>query len=279
MECLTRLTLHAFFILLAVILVPINHFTRRWNWNCRQRTGTSRQRLFSFSRPHPVSFDFAARVPDIEIRIPPYSSWCSEAISHNTTGACVRLQVVSGSWFLLSQPGGAVSCSKDYVAQQRPRSFMTWQKIGQNEQAACLRLTADTGFYHTICSAVQDAKIYFSLSATPFWLRAIFYGTYAVPFGFRIRERMIQDALWFQLRVIYAANDSWTHEGELRLDLLWGWPPEWAERWQFESQFVISRIVVKAASWIGRVTLGMKDTYLEYERIPIDGEVVRMPEL
>jgi len=149
---------------------------------------------------------------------------------------------------------------------------MSWAKIGKDSAAARLRLTADANFYHTLCSATQDADRYFSLCSTPLWLRVLFYSTYVVPFGSKIRERMIKSALWYQLRVIYRENDTWTFEGSLPMDSIYIWPPEWAERLQFESQFVISKMVVKGASWIGRNVLGMKDKYLEYEWSGPDSE-------
>jgi hypothetical protein len=253
------------FVFLAVLLVLSNHSIHSKFWRCQQRTDTRKQTFFSLSPRYPVTYDFTVQSPHIEIRVLPYGRWRSDELFHDTVAACARLKVLEGGWYLLSGPGGSRTCYDGCVAEQQPRSFLSWAKIGKESEAASLRLTADTSFYHTLCSATQDADRYFSLCSTPLWLRVLFHSTYVVPFGSRIRKRMIKSALWYQLRVVYGENDSWTSEGSLPMDSIYIWPPEWAERLQFESQFVISKMVVKVASWIGRKILGMKGKYPEYE--------------
>jgi hypothetical protein len=226
MEGLARPLLFANFVFLAILLVLSNHSIHSKFWRCQQRTDTRKQTFFNLSPRYPVTYDFTVQSPHIEIRALPYGHWRSDELSHDTVDACARLKVLEGGWHLQSRPGGSRTCYDGCVAVQQPQSFMSWAKISKESAAASLRLTADASFYHTLCSATQDADRYFSLCSTPLWLRVPFYSTYVVPFGSKIRERMIKSALWYQLRVIYCENDTWTYEGSIPMDSIYMWPPE-----------------------------------------------------
>ena len=75
---------------------------------------------------------------------------------------------------------------------------------------------------------------------------------------------MIDKALWYQLHVVYEANDFWTYEGEIGYDKWYAFVPEWARKRQIQSRYGISRKVVKSASSVGRRMMGMKDSYEDY---------------
>lgn len=135
------------------------------------------------------------------------------------------------------------------------------------EGSASLRLEASVPFYRTVCSVVQDADNFFRFCTTPLWLRSMYHATYVLPFvGAKIRESMINTVLWYQLRVVYEANDFWTYEWEIPY-LKWYelTHPDWARKKQIESRYWITKKVVKGASWVGRRMMGMKESYVEYE--------------
>jgi hypothetical protein len=47
--------------------------------------------------------------------------------------------------------------------------------------------------------------------------------------------------------------------------LMYPFPPDWAQRWQDKSSYVILKIVVHSGSWVGRRCLGMSASYDEYD--------------
>jgi hypothetical protein len=233
---------------------------------CNPRTNTTQQALFDLARPQPVTYDFKSLYPDIKITVPPGSHWHSDEHFHETLEACASVYILSGRWVITGHGAGTTTCNAGFEKDQKPLRYLTWFKNYPESQSASLRLKAPVQIYHTICSVSQDAELYFRLCATPLWLRSAYFGTYLVPFvGTRMREWMIETALWYQLRVIYASNDFWTYEWEIPFTEFYIWPPEWARRWQVESWYGISRAVVYSASCFGRWMMRMKEGYEEYE--------------
>ena len=80
-----------------------------------------------------------------------------------------------------------------------------------------------------------------------------------------MREWMVNHALWYQLRVVYEANDTWPYEGEIPFLEWFSFPPDWSHRWQDKSSYIISKIVTHSGSWVGRRVLGMGASYNEYD--------------
>ena len=123
-------------------------------------------------------------------------------------------------------------------------------------------------FYRNVCSAILDAPLYPEFAATPFLVRRLFAALAVVAPGLRVR--LLAACLWVQLRVMYYANDYWTYQGRLPITVFWdGWPfgphaPLWAQRLQWNSMLLFSRVVLAACFWVGTLVLGMKPEYAEY---------------
>jgi hypothetical protein len=179
------------------------------------------------------------------------------------------LQGTEGSWVIGSIGGGTMICHGDgCVSRQTPGNYLQYRTDPQQGRArvvAGILVTGHTDFYHLMASFTQDADRYFTLCTTPAWQRMLWYATYILPFvGSRFRNGMVRTALWFQLRVAYAENDTWSYEGRLPL----GWyafPPEWLDDLGWESNFFIARAVVRSAAWMGRNLGGMRSMYIEYK--------------
>jgi hypothetical protein len=247
---------------LTTILVTSTHLLP-----CSSRTTTTNQTLFEISRPDPVTYDFLSHAPSIVLTIPPFSTWHSDEAFHNSAETCASLHILSGWWVLLGRNAGITFCHAGSKKAQHPLMFLSWSKNNQKnpQTSASLELTAPVQFYRSVCSVTQDAELFYRLCTTPLWLRSLYSATYLIPFlGPSLREWMIDKALWYQLRVVYEANDFWTYEGEIPFNKWYAFVPEWARKRQIESMFVISRKVVRFASWVGRRMMGMKDSYEEY---------------
>lgn len=246
---------------------------------CRHRTNTRHQLKFSLRHPAPANYDFSKRSDAVLITVPPGSNWTSELAFHDTPEACVSLRGTAGSWIIESVGGGTMVChGAGCVHRQTPGNYLRYRidsrrQRQQNQQSgraravdAGMMVTGHTDLYHLVASLVQDADRYFSLCTTPAWQRVLWYASHAVPFvGGRLRYGMVRAALWFQLRVAYAENDTWSYQGTLPI----GWmafPPAWLDALGWKSNFAIARVVVRSAAWVGRNLGGMYAMYEEYNR-------------
>ena len=235
---------------------------------CTNRTPTSQQTLFALTRPDPVIYDFKNITPAILLTIPSGSLWRSEEAFSSKPEACATLLTLSGYWALSGHGAGSTTCGPGFMKPQIPLTYLSWFRMEPEAGgSASLRLEASVPFYRTVCSVVQDADNFFRFCTTPLWLRSMYHATYMLPFvGAKIRESMINTVLWYQLRVVYDANDFWTYEWEIPYLKWYGLThPDRARKKQIESRYWITKKVVKGASWVGRRMMGMKESYVEYE--------------
>jgi len=128
-----------------------------------------------------------------------------------------------------------------------------------------VRLSANRQLFRTECSATLDAEVYFHLCTTPLPLRALFGIAHFLPGGQRLREAMINAALYVQRRVSYYRHDYHTYQGMIPLTSWYIWDiPDWAWRAQGLSVTVFSRVNMFLIFHVGRFLLGMKESYDEY---------------
>jgi hypothetical protein len=236
---------------------------------CRHRTSTRYQLKFALRHPAPATYDFSKRSDTMLITVPPDTNWTMESVFHDTPEACVTLRSTEGHWVIGSIGGGTMIChGTDCSYSQTPGNYLRYHTdhTVKPRVAAGMMVTGHTSFHHLVASLVQDADRYFALCTTPAWQRIPWYTSYLVPFvGSRFRNGMVRAALWFQLRVAYVENDTWSYEGTLPLSW-YAFPPEWLEDLRWRSNFFIARAIVRSAAWMGRNLGGMHAMYEEYER-------------
>lgn len=128
-----------------------------------------------------------------------------------------------------------------------------------------LRVTNDVQLYRTLCSVTLDAEIYYSLCTTPLWIRLLFVIFGHPPFyGKAFKERLIRLALYIQLRVIFYRNDCWPVYGTVRIDWYWWTTPDWVWKFQAWTTVLISQMTLCLLYWLGRIALGIRESYYEY---------------
>lgn len=78
----------------------------------------------------------------------------------------------------------------------------------------------------------------------------MYISTYLTPvLGACLGERMIRAALWYQLRVVYGANDIWPYVWQFPFTEWYLFnPSQWTIDWQRWSQYVISEVFVRYGS-------------------------------
>lgn len=252
------------------------------------RTRTGNQQIFNLQHPHPVAFDFSdsSSTGRLLITIPGDSAWTCQMHWHYTVEACEDIWQISGQ--TQSQHGSIMGWGSgtgfiggpNHVLPVAPLMYVSWKRNLHNaataHQAAVVyyKFVSPKNFdmYRQICSANQDAELYFSLRTTPFWLRATFtFWNYIPVLGKAVTELLIAWCLWVQLRVIYAKNDYWTYEGRIPYTTPWhlrhlfdAKPPSELLKKEKRSMVMISGCVKDSCHWIGTRMLGMKDEYDEY---------------
>ncbi|KAH8817182.1 hypothetical protein F5884DRAFT_853608 [Xylogone sp. PMI_703] len=253
----------------------------RENSHCIKRSDTRRQDVFDLLRPYPVSIDFSkGNQQSFDVTIPAQSQWSSVRIFHLDTANCVAVKTLSGrSWVMwenIERGSGSTMANAGYSLSQYPRQYLTW---GSQERSIeqSLRVTTaaapdnniNVQLYRTLCSVVQDAQLYFSLCSTPLWIRLLYAALGLIPYyGRAAKERLILIMLYVQLRVIFYKNDCWTDQGQIRIDWYWWTAPPWVWKFQAWTTIVISQGTLRLLYGIGRVILGMKESYTEYNVLP-----------
>jgi len=246
--------------------------------NCVGRSDTRRQDIFNLSWPHPVTFDFSSSddwpTPSFKVTIPGGSAWTPVPTFHLSPARCIALDTTGGwSWLFfenIERGSGWARADPGYHMDQRARYFLLWGNDSK-ETASSVRVTpgdGDAQLYRTLCSVVLDAELYFRLCTTPFWIRLLFAALGRIPYySGAARERLIGLALYVQLRVIFYKNDCWTDQGTVRIDWYWWEAPRWVWGFQAWSMVVISKATSRVLYWLGRVALGMREDYDEYNVI------------
>jgi hypothetical protein len=250
------------------------------NSNCIKRSDTRRQNNFDLSTPHPVTFDFSrGDRQSFDVTIPAHSPWTPVRTFHLEAAHCITLETLGGrSWVMwenIERGSGSTMANAGYRLPQQPREYLTWgNQEPSTEQSARVTTTAadndvDIQLYRTLCSVVQDAQLYFSLCSTPLWIRLLYAALGLIPYyGRAARERLILVALYVQLRVTFCRNDCWTDQGTVRIDWYWWTAPPWVWKFQAWTTIVISQATLRLLYGLGRVALGMKESYDEYNVLP-----------
>jgi hypothetical protein len=242
--------------------------------NCVKRSPTRHQHDFDLLRPNPVSFDFSTGDPlSFEVTIPAGSAWEHEGTFHLDPAQCIAIDTLRGwTWVTfnsLEGRSGSTRTDPGYHYSQTPHSFLQWGNHDQ-ETAQAVRVTGDVQLYRTLCSVTQDAELYYRLCTTPLWIRLLFATLGHTPFyGKAAQERLIHLALYIQLRVIFYKNDCWPDHGTVRIDWYWWTAPDWVRKFQAWTTVLISQTILCLLYWLGRIALGLRESYYEYN-VPID---------
>lgn len=262
---------------LAVIKILDFHALHSWFWYCRHRTDTSKQARFEklarfyvrrrganrpATRDDVVTFEFDRVQPTISVEVPIGSYWTSVSYMHRTEDMCASVEALQTPWYW----GNTQAYQLGPLGTERPGWFVSFGRLEGAARVASGRLTtSERGrqFYHAVCSAVQDAEIYFALCSTPAWIRALHALATLVP---PLREFLIYRALWVQLRTIYYKGDFWEGHGRCTiLRYLFWWPPASVYRFEDWSQVAMSEWVLWFNYHLGTNLMGMSSSYEEYE--------------
>jgi hypothetical protein len=249
--------------------------SRLWG-GCKRRTNTQHQMRFTLSRFYVaekkvnytltdkdvVTFDFKLSEPNIFLEIPEGSRWGSLFHAHVTEEMCISFETLSGCWNF-----GSARFGQPGEWAQRPKSWIRFGKDPAGTQPATSKMLGSERtrqLYHTLCSVVQDAEVYFSLCSTPLWVRVSYSMASRIP---AVKEWMIQKVLWIQVRTILYKNDFWEDHGTCWIFRRFYWmnAPRWVGEFEEWSQFAISRVVLGLNYWLGSMTFGMSASYEEYK--------------
>ena len=247
--------------------------------DCVKRTATRHQHAFDLSRPDPVTFDFSSGDPrSFEVAIPAHSAWSPVLTFHLDAAHCIAIYTLRGWTFLYSESidrgSGSTRADPGYYLKQMPRSYLQWSNFDAWASSA-VQITGDAQLYRTLCSVVQDAELYYRLCTTPLWIRLMFVILSHIPFyGKAAKERLIRLALYIQLRVVFYKNDCWTAQGTVRIDWYYWTAPDWVWQFQAWTTVLISQTTLCLLYWLGRLALGMRESYSDYN-VPVMHEVVR----
>jgi hypothetical protein len=178
---------------------------------------------------------------------------------------CISFETLSGCWDI----GSARFGRPGVWGPQRPKTWIRFGKDPTGTQPATAKILGSERtrqLYHTLCSVVQDAEVYFSLCSTPLWVRVSYSMASRIP---AVKEWMIQKVLWIQVRTILYKNDFWEDHGTCWIFRRFYWmnPPAWVGEFERWSQFAISRVVLGLNYWLGSMTFGMSASYEEYKLV------------
>jgi hypothetical protein len=262
--------------LLSKLLARHAIHSRLWG-GCKRRTNTQNQMRFTLSRFYVakpkahytltnkdvVTFDFKLSKPNIFLEIPEGSKWYSVYHTHFTEEMCISLETLSGYWEI-----GSASFHRPGVWGPLPPKI--WTGFGKGfpgTRPATAKILGSEGtrqLYHTLCSVVQDAEVYFSLCSTPLWVRVSYSMASRIP---ALKEWMVMKVLWIQVRTIFHKNDFWEDHGTCWFFRRFYWmnPPAWVTEFESWSQFAASRVVLSLNYWLGSMTFGMSASYEEYK--------------
>lgn len=245
------------------------------------RTNTTEMTMFELPPPKEATFTFvppsSTSVDEIRIALPVQSGWHMPTHWHPSADeagvvGCHRVTCVSGRLCVSTvkgiSGGGITVGSRGMTVEFEPGRRVSWGAAPDRVPVALTAtLVADHVLWRNICSAVLDNDIFPRLASTPWWLKALFALLRLTP---SLRNRLLDLTLWFQMHTMFAAHDFHIYHGRIPINWLWmyqpfgGDPPEWAERFNVRSMYVISKVVMKTAYWTGRLFLGMKGEYVEY---------------
>ncbi len=236
---------------------------------CQRRTDTRTQPVFRLSYPQPVIFDFSRRDRHtFEVIIPASSRWGPIPTFHLREASCIKILTYSGLCSVVAENilggGGTTVGPPGTLFSQPVHQYLIWRNYGQRTPASVL-VTADVQLYRTLCSVAQDTERYFHLCSTPAWIRLVYKVLGWIPYyGKLAQEGLVRAALYVQVRAVFYKNDCWPYQGKIWIDWYWWTTPRWVLYFQAWTLVLISRGTLAVLYWIGRLVLGMRESYEEY---------------
>ena len=247
-----------------------------------KRTNTTNLTSFTLPLPHAANFNFTTAPNSsntIRIAIPPSSSWrmpehrhpsyarSSTTSSGSATIPCRRVTVVKGCLHITCNSKGSVSGGIGWDVELTPEDRVAWGRSPLDNELLIVDLLADEILWRNICSATIDRDIFPNLASTPYWFKAFF--TILAPIS-RYRVILLDLILYIQIQMIFYAHDFYVYHGTIQLHSLWLLPwifrqaPPWVDRFELQVSYIITRVVMATAYWVGKLFLGMKGEYSEY---------------
>ncbi|EFE34614.1 uncharacterized protein ARB_06377 [Trichophyton benhamiae CBS 112371] len=225
-------------------------------------------------------FDFSEDGDSILITTPKKSSW--EYWKHwlnPHSSICDEITCLAGVAVIkvyypddpLSSRGGELRSGESISFG--PGASSTWFRDSHyNQEDLIVSLKGDKSFHRNICSAIIDRDRMAFLSSTPFLLRQLLSLLGLFQFSRPFREWILDLMLAIQLRAIFYSNGFWIYHPTIPFFWWWEWRqiwgeprvPEWAYRFKWQMQMVITYTVQGICYWVGRIFLGMKGSYSEY---------------
>ena len=235
------------------------------------RTNTTTFTVFTL--PPPMSADFDFSTPnDIRITIPEASTFRVPCHWHSPDREnCLFLKAEAGSmqvsYHKEPRTGGVKIGQGDYKFQ--PGYWTEWTQSKQDEKAIMILTVSNEGLQRNVCSAILDAENFPHLTTTPLWLRGLFAAMRMQPAA---RSWLVDKMRYVQLQAIYYQHECWQYHGGINALRWWQWThpfdigqhPAWTVSVQYRSQKVFSKVVQGIYYWTGKLCLGMRGDYPEY---------------
>ena len=244
-----------------------------------RRTNTTNISSFTVPQPNAATFTFSPSTENspykFRIAIAPFSDWrvplhwhpsyVKSSASTSVTLPCQSVHSLDNH--MHAYIGRGISLSMNSFSQSfkfDPDARISWGKdIDGLERPLTVEIEADYILWRNICSAIHDRDIYPNLASTPYWVKALFF---LLSRNQKMKSKFLGLMLRIQLQSIFYSHDFHISHGSIPLHLFWIFrrTPEWAQRLQLQSLYLIAWAVMATAYWVGRLFLGMKGEYLEY---------------
>ena len=199
-------------------------------------------------------------------RHPSYAK-SSTISSGSATIPCRRVTVVKGRLSITCSSQGNISGGTGLDVELTPDDRVAWKRRSGDNDLLIVDLLADVILWRNICSATIDRDIFPNLASTPYWFKAFF--TILAPIS-RYRVKLLDLIFYIQIQMIFYAHDFYVYHGTIQLHSLWLLPwifrqaPPWVDRFELQISYIITRVVMATAYWVGKLFLGMKGEYSEY---------------
>ena len=240
------------------------------------RTNTTGYDSFTMPPPDPVGFEFIAP-HQIRITIPRGSTWSTDSHWHSPDKEnCLLLRQDKGRVIFAyhdERGGGPIMMGSGPFYFQAGK-WTYWErkrssKDKTKEDIVVTLVVRDDSLYRNLCSATLDAQKFPCFETTPIWLRGFFILLKLFP---PARKWLIGRMLYIQQQAIYYNYGYFHYHGGINIvdwwnffhPFEWGMYPRWMKPYQYRSQLFFSKAVQAAYYWTGRLFLGMKGDYPQY---------------
>lgn len=240
------------------------------------RTDTRDKSVFNLTYPQAVTLQFPADRP-IRISVPKGTRWSMPLHWHFHGTGCISLKCIDGPLNIYYAWGPEGSCNQvcgpgsEKTFRPGDRMAFNCSRRDKNTRVSLfplmVDLDADHSVWRNVCSATLDRDLFPGLSSTPYWLKALFAFLSLFP---RAREALLSSDLWIQTQAIFYGHDFHTWHGFVPVTWPWiaqiggGHAPRWAYELQLWSVLAISRVVMAASCWGGRLFCGIHGEYAAY---------------